>query len=68
MIDMIERGKKGFIEIEQLSKPTGKGMGRRRATAYSGTPKNPTGLLGFRDFRTGSGASKALDFLRKLIR
>lgn len=65
---MIERGKKGFILIEQLSKASGKGMGRKRAIAYSGTPKNPTGLLGFRDFRTGSGGTKALEFLRKLIR
>jgi len=64
---MIERGKKGFIEIEQLSKPSGKGMGRRRATAYSGSPKKPTGLLGFKDFRAGGSGSKAMAFLRKLI-
>ena len=66
--DMVEQGKKGFIEIERLSNPTGKGMGRMRAIAYSGTPKNITGVLGHKDYRTGSGGEKALRFLRKLIR
>ena len=65
----VERmSKEGFIDIEQLSPPTKKGMGKHRAIAYSGTRKNPTGILGFRDYRTGSGAKKALKFLEGLLK
>tara|TARA_R100000278_G_scaffold92180_1_gene70214 strand:- start:330 stop:521 length:192 start_codon:yes stop_codon:yes gene_type:complete len=59
---------KGFIEIERLSPPTGRSPGRMRAVAYSGTTDNPTGVLGFRDYRSGSGQIKALKFLRRLIK
>jgi len=59
---------KGFIDIEQLSPPSKKGMGTYRAIAYSGTRKKPTGILGFRDYRTGSGGEKALKFLRGLLK
>lgn len=58
---------KGFIDIEELSPPTKKGMGRRRAIAYSGTRKNPISVLGFRDFRTGAGGIKAIDYLKSLF-
>jgi len=58
---------KGFIEVEQLSPANKKGMGRSRAIAYSGTKKNPIAVLGFRDFRTGAGGIKAIDFLKTLF-
>ena len=57
----------GFIDIEQLSPPNKKGMGRQRAIAYSGTRKNPIDILGFKDYRTGGGGKKAIKFLETLI-
>ncbi len=60
-------GPLGFFEVEKLSDATKKGMGLHRATAYTGTPENPTGLLGFRDFRTGSGWKRTLKYMRKLV-
>ena len=64
---MVIKGSKGFIFIERLSPPTGKGLGLHEMVAYSGTENKPTGLLGFGRYRTGEGGKKLLTKLRKLI-
>jgi hypothetical protein len=59
--------KKGFIAIERLSPPTGRGMGLHEMVAYSGTKDKPTGVLGHGRFRSGSGYEKLKNKLKRLI-
>ena len=60
-------GPNGFYELERLSAPTGRGPGKVRFTAYSGTPEKPIDILGFMDVRSGSGMKRAHAKMRKLV-
>jgi hypothetical protein len=59
---------KGFIEIERLSAPTGKGPGLHEIVAYSGTKENITGVIGHGRARSGAGIQRLLKKLQRMVK